>query len=244
MFNSILFLALRNFATAVYDNPPANNVPKEAIQPPSVRKGPKPTISTAIVLNRSPFLTREPTTFERSFYAYQGRLRRALHNPVPFEFYFKEGSILETRFRVEEMKRERAAFRPSFGRDDDILDKEKFEAQKIAAAQLAEQEGENEEMMPREHPSDVNKDYKDLNRAGMRNLYLLVKSTDLWQFPEGSLENNELLHQVRFSCMYSSRLICFLGCPEKSFGPMRWVYGLMDSQSGSNRCLPSSIAQK
>ena len=49
-------------------------------------------VQTGIILNRSPTLTRKPTAFERTYYAYQARIERALHNPVPTEFYFKPGS--------------------------------------------------------------------------------------------------------------------------------------------------------
>ncbi|KIY66263.1 50S ribosomal subunit L30 [Cylindrobasidium torrendii FP15055 ss-10] len=196
-------LGARGLATPVYTDPAVHNIPHEAVDPPArPKRGAKPTINTGIVLNRAPFLTRDQTTFERAFQAYQGRLRRALHNPVAYDFYFKEGSILETRFRVEEMKREQAAFGPSFGKLD-VLDVEKFEAQKLAAAQLAEQEGELEEMMPRVHEADTNKDYKSLDRAGMRNLYLLVKEKDTWRFPQGGLEDKELLHQSAQRNLYA-----------------------------------------
>ncbi|KAF9036966.1 hypothetical protein BDZ89DRAFT_1061655 [Hymenopellis radicata] len=164
------------------------------------KKGPKPLINTAIILNRSPILTRTLSDFEIAYHAYQARLRRALHNPFPYEFYFKEGSIIETRFVVEERKREREAFGPSFGLDDD-LDKAKAAAARAAAAQLAEQEGEHEAMMPREHPADISNNVESLDRKGMRNLYLVLKTTnkedrEVWRFPQGRIQKGELLHQA------------------------------------------------
>ncbi|KAF9070397.1 39S mitochondrial ribosomal protein L46-domain-containing protein [Rhodocollybia butyracea] len=155
----------------------------------------KPTLLTSIILNRSPILTPTPTPFERAYYSYQARLRRALSNPFPYDFYFKQGSILETRFTLEERRRERISFGRQFGIADD-LDAEKAAANKAAAEQLAEQEGERDELMPRVHPSDEARDYKSLDRKGRRNLYLLLEAKEgVWRFPQGDVKKGELLHQ-------------------------------------------------
>ncbi|KAJ4488337.1 39S mitochondrial ribosomal protein L46-domain-containing protein [Lentinula aciculospora] len=156
----------------------------------------KPKLLTSIILNRAPILTPTPTPFERAYYAYQARLRRALSNPFPYDFYFKQGSILETRFTLEERKRERIAFGREFGVADD-LDKEKAAANRAAVEQLAEQEGESEEMMSRVHPSDEARDYKSLDRKAKRNLYLLLQeNVGTWRFPQGNLTRGVLLHQA------------------------------------------------
>ncbi|KAG7092188.1 hypothetical protein E1B28_008557 [Marasmius oreades] len=163
----------------------------------------KPIIGTSILLNRSPILTRSPTPFERAYYSYQARIRRALHNPFPYDFYFKQGSILETRFNIEERKREKIAFGPTFGVEDE-LDREKAAANQAAAEQLAEQEGENEEMMPRVHPSDTARDTKSLDRKGRRNVWLLLQDhNDLWRFPQGNIVKGELLHQAAHRDMFA-----------------------------------------
>lgn len=159
----------------------------------------RPQLNAAIILNRSPFLTRTPTLFERAYYAYQARIRRSLHNPFPLDFYFKQGSLLETSFNMEEKKRERRAFGPTFGVDE-FISKEKAAAQKAAADQLALQEGDTEGLMQRVHVSDANRESKSLDRKGKRNIYLLLRTMennkDLWRFPEGGVEKGELLHQV------------------------------------------------
>jgi large subunit ribosomal protein L46 len=162
----------------------------------------KPHISTAIVLNRSPILTRTPLLFEKAFYSYQQRIRRALHNPFPYEFYFKQGTLLETRFTLEERKRERRAFGPGFLEKEDISE-EKRAADIAAVEQLAQQEGEGEELMPRKHPTDESGDVTSLDRAGTRNLYLLLQTKEngkhVWRFPQGDVQKGQFLHQVRFS---------------------------------------------
>jgi large subunit ribosomal protein L46 len=77
---------------------------------------------------------------------------------------------------------------------------EKAATDKAAAEQLAQQEGEGEEMMPRLHPADTTGDNKSLDRKGKRNVYLLLltkeNNKDVWRFPQGGVTKGELLHQA------------------------------------------------
>lgn len=168
----------------------------EAILRP--KKPPRPSLHTAVILNRSPILTRTPTSFERAYYAYQARLQRALHNPFPYEFYFKPGSLLESKFNLEERKRDRKAFGPGFGADHPLAPGAGVSAQDLKKFGR----DEDETPAPRVHASDENGDLKSLDRKGQRNLYLLVKQkTDAanttWRFPESEVTTSgELLHEV------------------------------------------------
>lgn len=156
-------------------------------------------IRTAVILNRAPTLTTEPTPFESAYYAYHARIHRAIRNPFPSEFYFKQGSPLESTFNALERVREKEAFGSGFGTVAAGQEKvAKAEADAVAIA--AEEE---EKPLPREHPSDVSGDLQSLDRMGPRNLYLLVatKGGDAaWRFPQGSdgVHEGELLHQVRY----------------------------------------------
>lgn len=154
----------------------------------------RPHLTTTIVLNRSPLITRTPTAFERAFYRYQARIQRALHNPFPNEFYFKQGSPLEARFNIEERKRERSAFGRISGSQNT------GDEDGPTLRQLGPQEGEGEVTMPRVHEADVQNDFKSLDRKGKRNLYLLLQSKeggeDVWRFPRGVVGHGEQLHQV------------------------------------------------
>lgn len=141
-------------------------------------------------------ITRTPTDFERAYYAYQARIRRALHNPFPYDFYFKQGSLLETRFNLEEFKRERKAFGSEFARGQ--YSDEKVAADRTAVEQLAKQEGEDEKLASRNPSADLN-NHKSLDRKLGRNLYLVVEGKEGWYFPMGELEKGELLHQVHFN---------------------------------------------
>ena len=103
---------------------------------------------------------------------------------------------------MEEKEREKAAFGSKFiiEGEEQWQDAAKVEANKAAVRVLAQQEGEGEPLTPREHPSDKSSDTKSLDRAGERNLYLLLKSKSndkgVWRFPQGVLEKGDLLHQV------------------------------------------------
>ncbi|KAG5651528.1 hypothetical protein H0H81_008340 [Sphagnurus paluster] len=186
----------RSLATEV-SSQPSSSTP---IPPPRTKRPPRPQLTAAVILNRAPTITRTPTLFERAYYAYQARIRRALHNPFPLDFYFKQGSLLETQFTMEEKKRERRAFGPKFNEQEEFVSKEKAAADKAAADQLALQEGESEDLMPRVHESDGARDYHSLDRKGKRNIYLLLQTRldgkDIWRFPQGSVEKGELLHQA------------------------------------------------
>ncbi|TFK42798.1 39S mitochondrial ribosomal protein L46-domain-containing protein [Crucibulum laeve] len=187
---------------------PESSTASSALSTAPVRskRPPRPQISTAVVLNRSPLLTRTPSPFENAYYAYQARIRRALHNPFPYDFYFKQGSLLETRFNMEEKAREWKAFGRDFV-EEEFVSEEKAAADKAAVEQLAQQEGEGEELLPRQHEADATGNRKSLDRQGKRNLYLLLQASengkDVWRFPQGGVEKGDLLHQAAQKDLYA-----------------------------------------
>lgn len=100
---------------------------------------------------------------------------------------------------MEERTREKQAFGPSFLPPEEV-DAAKAEADKAAVEQLAQQEGEGEELAPRTHEADLKNDVKSLDRQGQRNLYLLLLAEEngkqVWRFPQGGVEKGDLLHQA------------------------------------------------
>ncbi|KAI0798081.1 39S mitochondrial ribosomal protein L46-domain-containing protein [Abortiporus biennis] len=161
-----------------------------------------PILNTAVILNRSPIITRTPTPFERAYYAYQSRIKRALHTPFPVEFYFKQGSLLEGKFNKEEEEREREAFgslRPSSSKVQAEEKNESSPAQQQSPDILGEEE--DVQPMPRVSEADKTGDVKSLERKMERNLYLLLLGKDasgkqVWRFPQGPVETGELLHEA------------------------------------------------
>ncbi|KAH9951505.1 60S ribosomal protein L17 [Amylocystis lapponica] len=164
----------------------------------------KPIINTGIILNRSPFLTRTPTPFERAYYAYHSRIQRALFNPFQSEFYFKPGSLLEGQFVEEEKERERAAFGGPVFKKSNVAGDLSLESSVIAGAAGTPEvvvHSKEEDPMPRIHEADEKGDARSLDRQGERNLYLLVNGKDhagnaVWRFPQGGLTQDELLHEA------------------------------------------------
>ncbi|VDB94122.1 unnamed protein product [Peniophora sp. CBMAI 1063] len=155
----------------------------------------KPQLRTAVILNRTPILTRTPTPFENAFYKYQQRIQRTFHNPFPYDFYFKPGSILESRFILEEREREREAFFPGFGADSKWAP-----TPKVSEEDLKKFGSEEDKAMKgRRGESDEKGDVRSLDRAGERNLYLVLRKSvggkEAWRFPEGAVEGEEFLHE-------------------------------------------------
>lgn len=168
--------------------------------------GQRVAIHTAILLNRNPILTRTPTAFESAYYAYQARIERALHNPLPYDFYFKPGTQLELQFDKEEEERERAAFgrsatpSPRVKTEEELRAADEDGADALAALESQQQE-EGVKPLPREHESDRKNDVKSLDRQGQRNVYLLVQVNEAgkksWRFPHVPVTTRENLFEVR-----------------------------------------------
>lgn len=159
----------------------------------TVTDAPKPhRLAVGILLNRSPILTRTPTKFEQEFFKYQQRIQRALFNPFPHEFYFKQGSVLEAQFNQEEIKREKKAFGDAFVKN--------MEDKSSLLLNIETSGEEDERPRPRKSEADEKGDIKSLDRHGQRNLYLLVKGQPgdkyEWRFPKGYVESGEFLHEV------------------------------------------------
>lgn len=193
----IVLCSHRSLATVSDIAGPSSSSPK---RPPNSSQNPsKPTINAAVILNRSPIITRTPSLFERSYYSYHARIQRALFNPFPSEFYFKAGSLLEGKFVEEEQERERLTFGgPTF-----VRRKGTTTDADAGAAGSAEVIGEakTEEPMPRVHEADIKGDVRSLDRQGERNIYLLLQGRDpagnsAWRFPQGGIQEGELLHEV------------------------------------------------
>ncbi|KZT03558.1 uncharacterized protein LAESUDRAFT_729141 [Laetiporus sulphureus 93-53] len=184
----------RTFATVA-------DAPSSSSTSSSSQNDPSPIINAAVILNRSPLITRTPSNFERAYYAYHARIRRALFNPFPDEFYFKKGSLLEDRFALEEKERERVAFGSTHSAQ---LKDSSAEADLEAAPAFSEtviKDSKEERPMPRTHEADIKGDVQSLDRKGERNIYLLLQGQNaagktVWRFPQGELLVGELLHEA------------------------------------------------
>ncbi|KAJ9104796.1 hypothetical protein QFC19_003937 [Naganishia cerealis] len=149
-----------------------------------------------MLLHRAPLLTPTPTPFEQSYYAYQSRLRMALSNPPPLDFYFKKGSLTERRFLRAQWAREREVFGERLaGKKVDVGDIPAEEEVKLAQ-RTAEDEPRR---LGGEGERGQEADRTRVERVGAGDVYLVVKnkSTGKWGLPVGGLKNTkEALHEV------------------------------------------------
>jgi large subunit ribosomal protein L46 len=199
-----------SFATVADATPAASTSAHTPAPSSSLKAGKKPArppILTSVILNRAPVTTRTPTPFERAYYSYQQRIQRALHNPFPYDFYFKPGSLLESQFNLAEARRDRRAFGKGFGMD--------AEGAFTKPETLPDSQGEEEVLAARWTEADEKGDTHSLDRQGQRNLYLLLlKKQDgkqVWTLPTGDVKPQELLHEVGavFLSQHSHLLTCY-----------------------------------
>jgi len=219
--------AVRSLATeANAVNTTLRTPPLSTTQPTAARL--KPLLEASVIVNRSPTTTRSPSRFEKTFYQYQSRIARALHNPFPYEFYFKQGSPLEAQFNIEERKRERQAFgrltRPMWDATEANLE----------AAELAKEEVGKR--ATRFTEADKRKDLHSLDRRGERNLYLVTKSEDgAWTFPRAAIRKGEFLHQVCNRCPFVSFVECHpLDCRPRPSSTLWNQYRYLDGWEKTN----------
>lgn len=152
-------------------------------------------VVAGVVLTRSPQIIRDPTPFERAYFAYQQKLDRASALSFPAEFYFKKGSVAERRWRAQEAARNEAMQSPQ-SLEDAALE---ASTRGITPEEQAQMQENEIVRMTRETEADRKGDRRSLDRALQRSLYLIVKKPreeHAWQFPQGGIEQGELLHEV------------------------------------------------
>ncbi|SCV72220.1 BQ2448_4914 [Microbotryum intermedium] len=141
-------------------------------------------IVAAALISRPPLLLPSLTPFERTYYAYQRRIARALAKPVSVStsWFFKPNSTTEKSFSAYDQ----ATTAVDTGLEDPMRDFELAGEQVEGAAELVQRLTE----------ADEKGDLKSLERKGDRTLYMLLKKnrkTHAWQFPQGGVEGDESL---------------------------------------------------
>jgi large subunit ribosomal protein L46 len=162
-------------------------------------------IQASVILSRTPQITRDATPFEKAYFDYREKLERQQAEGLPTEFYFKKGSVAERRWKHDEQARQEAM------KDGAMSLTEAIEQSQISW------EKENESLTAttkvekkcRETEADKKDDKKNLDRALKQTLYLVVKKTgnDPWQFPQGAVDSNEYLHEVKIRCFRKEQCV-------------------------------------
>ncbi|GAA5844112.1 hypothetical protein JCM5353_001092 [Sporobolomyces roseus] len=140
-------------------------------------------VVAAALLSRPPLILPSLSPFERSYYAYQRKIHRALSKPLEAStsWFFKKGSTAEKSFVQFDKKVEK-----EIGNEDDMRPFEMAREEVEGASQVMEKETE----------ADKKGDVKSLERKADRTVYLLLKkkrSQHQWQFPQGGVEGDESL---------------------------------------------------
>jgi large subunit ribosomal protein L46 len=141
-------------------------------------------VTASLLLSRAPLLTRTPEAFETAYYASQQRLRHALSNPVPTQFYFKPGSLALRRFQETEHATE-----------------VKYYGAKLAGR--APEVGDVQHEPPFEETSrghwveaDAQRGERSLDRQPEDEVFCLVEKAGKWAFPSTLLKDGESLDEA------------------------------------------------
>ena len=162
-------------------------------------------VKAAVLLSRAPLLTRDLTTFEKSYFLYQKRLNERL--ALPFTRYFYYGRNTPGEVEWKRKIKERLTAARDIGRyvgygkeawndevvlgtaeaaiaDPDVI-RETLVQDSEQEVKRRNEEGEEEIVkvtverpMPRRTEADERTDLRSLNRAFTRTLYLLVKGPE------------------------------------------------------------------
>lgn len=157
---------------AVESSGEASSTAGKATEAPS----PRHRVVAAALLSRPPLLLPQLSPLERTYYAYQRRIHRALAKPfdVSSQWFFKKGSQAEKAFTAFDQRAVEAE------KHDDATGRKAFE--------MASEEVEGApEFLERETEADKQGDVRSLERKQDRTLYLLLqkkRADHAWQFRE------------------------------------------------------------
>lgn len=150
-------------------------------------------IAASVILTRGPQITRDATPFEKAYFDYKEKQERQQASAFPQDFYFKKGSVAERRWKEDVQARDNVMNDGSKSLSEAIQESQQKQQKEEQDTQLNQQPIQ---INSRITQADKDNDIKKLDRALQRNLYLIVKQKNQWQFPQTDLQNNEYLHEV------------------------------------------------
>jgi large subunit ribosomal protein L46 len=181
-------------------------------------------LRAGVVLSRPPLLTRDLTSFEKSFFLYQKRLNERLALPFTQYFYFRKGtpSLIDWKKKIADRKtpaRDIGRYNPYMkdgwhdevmvgapeGEPEHMMDSLLKDVEVPVLNKFQTEEAKQEQAdvdliqrpMPRITEADNKGDERSLNRLLSRTLYLLVKTNEgQWSFPTDTLVGRESFQLV------------------------------------------------
>ncbi|KAJ1977285.1 hypothetical protein H4R35_002363 [Dimargaris xerosporica] len=174
-----------------------------------------PAVIASVILQRSPIILPQLTPMEKYYYAYKDEIDRREAAPFPTEFNFKKGTLGERdwKLREEAHKELQKQGWKSLIEHDPIVSGSPWPATVAevrtgggsdsaqAAPDTLPSQTDKTALASRETEADRTNDTKSLERALAQTLYLLVKKPrdqHTWQFPQGGVESDELLHEAAY----------------------------------------------
>ncbi|OJJ88427.1 uncharacterized protein ASPGLDRAFT_63316 [Aspergillus glaucus CBS 516.65] len=170
-------------------------------------------INAGVLLSRPPQITRDLTSFEKSYFFYQKRLNERLVLPFTKYFYFKPGTPADEDWKRRVRERQTPArdigkynaYSKDAWNDELLVGSKEAEPEHMVEALVKDaeetanatsQDTSKKEEIPRPFPrvteADTKGDQQSLNRLLQRTLYLLVQHTDgYWKLPSSPVETGE-----------------------------------------------------
>ncbi|KXS17087.1 hypothetical protein M427DRAFT_54743 [Gonapodya prolifera JEL478] len=147
---------------------PSSSIPVRGLASVAPAASSSHEVKVGVILKRDPIVLPRLSPFEEAYFRYKDTAADATAEALPTAFYFKQGSIAEQEFRE----------RGTRGKGPSAAEGNLDSGEVTRTAE----EG----------------NLKSWNRALDRTLYLVVKKPrqdHAWQFVQGGVESDELLHQ-------------------------------------------------
>ena len=187
------------------------------------------TINAGVVLSRPPQITRDLHPFEKAYHFYQRRLNERLALPFTKYFYFKRGTPADEDWKRKIKERHTPArdigkynaYSPDAWNDELLVGAAEsdpaYQAEMLIrdaeeTVNATSQDTSKREEIPRPYPrvteADEKGDFRSLNRALQRTLYLVVQDKfGHWRFPRSPVEQEETMRLVALSFFFSLKTV-------------------------------------
>ena len=215
-------LVRRSYATATTPSPDTAAPVYPVVKPTY-------TINAGVVLSRPPQITRDLHPFEKAYHFYQRRLNERLALPFTKYFYFKRGTPADEDWKRKIKERHTPArdigkynaYSPDAWNDELLVGAAEsdpaYQAEMLIrdaeeTVNATSQDTSKREEIPRPYPrvteADEKGDFRSLNRALQRTLYLVVQDKfGHWRFPRSPVEQEETMRLVALSFFFSLKTV-------------------------------------
>ncbi|KAJ2391082.1 hypothetical protein H4S02_001509, partial [Coemansia sp. RSA 2611] len=168
----------------------------------STTRAARDAVRAAMVVQRDPIVIQQATGFEAAADQYFQWLEYRSAEKFPRDFYFKPGSSAERNWAALEEQRAAEwyfdmASKPAEKREEKVKQPEGEEEEDEQLGRERSTQQQTVAVQPRTTKADATDDLQSLERRLDRTLYLVVRnSAGQWEFPQGTVQSDELLAQA------------------------------------------------